>query len=719
MRYIALLFAASLLVVQCKPTDLTDNSNNNTGPVAKPSTDDGVLDRSIPPVAGEAPEIQIGDYDKFTLSNGVEVIVVTNSKLPRVSLSLQLDVDPMLEGDKVGIVGLTGQLLRRGTENRTKAQLDEEVDFIGASLNTSGSGVSGSALSKHQEKLLELMSDVLLNPAFDGDELEKLKKQTISGLATQKDNPNAIAGNVANVLNYGKDHPYGEIESEATIQDITVEDCKNYYNTYFKPNTARLVIVGDVDKAALKKQLESYFGEWQKGKVPAHTYDMPTAPKTAEVAFVDKPGAVQSVINITYPVDFKPGSDDAIMASVMNTILGGGGFSGRLMQNLREDKAYTYGAYSSLSSDELVGSFTASASVRNEVTDSAVTQFLYEMQRLRTEKVDEDHLNLILNKLAGSFSRALERPETVARFAQNIEKYNLPKDYYKTYLKKLRAITPDDIQAMAQKYLRPDNAYILVVGNKDEVADKLKPFAASGQVNFYDNAGAPVETVEIKIDNDVTGSSLLDAYLQKIGGLAAIQAIKTAEIEGTMALDNGLSLSTSQKLILGQKSYSELKMMGNPIQKQVFDGNKLSRNGQIQELDADKVQALRDQAQIINELAYLGEGYSLELKGIEMLDGAAAYKVLVNKPSGEKTTIYFDKTSGLKVKEISSTDAGEQGGIVTTTMLYSDYREVEGVLMPFKQRIEVSSQAGNQNINAEYQSVKFNTTIDESIFAVE
>lgn len=713
MRYIALLLTVSLLVVQCKPTDLADNSNN-AGPVAKPSTDDGVLDRSIPPVAGDAPEIQIGDYEKFTLSNGVEVIVVTNNKLPRVSFSLQLDVDPMLEGDKVGVVGLTGQLLRRGTENRTKAQLDEEVDFIGASLNTSGLGVSGSALSKHQDKLLELMSDVLLNPAFDGDELEKLKKQTISGLATQKDNPNAIAGNVANVLNYGKDHPYGEIESEATIKGIAVEDCKNYYDAYFKPNTTRLVVVGDVDKAALKQQLEKYFGDWKKGNVPTHEYKMPAAPKTAEVAFVDKPGAVQSVINITYPVDFKPGSDDAITASVMNTILGGGGFSGRLMQNLREDKAYTYGAYSSLSSDELVGDFNATASVRNEVTDSAVTQFLYEMNRLRTEKVDEDHLNLILNKLAGSFSRALERPETVARFAQNIEKYNLPKDYYKTYLKKLRAITPDDIQAMAQKYLRPDNAYILVVGNKDEVADKLKPFAASGEVNFYDSEGNPVENVEVEIDSDITGTSLLKAYLAKVGGLDKLQAIKTAEIDAAMTLGNGMSLEMSQKFITGQKSYSSVSMMGNTLQKQVFDGESLSVNGQKQELDADAVQGLRDQAKLVSEVAYLGEGYSLELKGMENLDGQEAYKVLVNKPSGDKTTLYFDKATGLKVKEISSTDAGEQG-MVTATTVFSDYREVDGVMIPFAQSVD----AMGQKIQTTFKSVKLNAELDAALFTIE
>lgn len=713
MKNIFFLLIASLLIVQCTPTKVVDNGNKtNPGPIAQPTGDGGTLDRSIPPSAGPAPSIQIGDYDKFTLDNGVEVIVVTNDKLPRVSFSLQLDVDPMLEGDKAGVVDLTGQLMRRGTKKRSKAQLDEEVDFIGASLSTSGSGVFASSLTKHQDKLLDLMSDVLLNSTFNEAELDKLKKQTISGLAAQKDNPNAISGNVANILNYSKNHPYGEITTEETVGNVTRDDCVEYYKSYFRPNTTRMVIVGDVDKKALKGQLEKYFGDWKEGKVPKSKYKTPAAPKTAEVAFVDKPGAVQSVITITYPVDYTPGSPEAIKARVMNQLLGGGGFAGRLMQNLREDKAYTYGAYSALNADELVGEFSASASVRNEVTDSAVVQFLYEMRRMRTEKVAQDDLNKILNKLTGSFSRALERPETVARFAQNIEKYNLPKDYYKNYLKNLRAVTVKDIQDMAKKYLTPDNAHILIVGNKDEVAPKLAKFSKSGKVNFFDTEGNPVEDKEIEMPNDVSAESVIENYIKAIGGRDALNAVEDATIELSMSMQ-GMSLDALQQFKTGEKFSLVISMMGNPVMAQKFDGEQMFANGKGTAVEAEKAKELKLQAMIAPEVAYGKMGFETELKGIEKVDGKDTYKVLVTSPTGNKTTSYYDVKTSLKVKEITITADGPDGQSTTATSIMGDYKKVEaGFMYPHK----IKQSVGPQTFDMEIKSIKVNSGLTDDIF---
>lgn len=716
MKNLFFLLILVMSFAQCTPTaKVGDNGNteNPAGPVAQPTTDGGTLDRSIPPTAGDAPEIKIGDYDKFTLDNGVEVIVVTNNKLPRVSFSLEVDADPVLEGDKAGMVDLTGQLLRRGTKTRTKAEIDEAVDFIGANMNTSGRGISASSLSKHQDLLLELMSDVLLNPTFADEELEKLKKQTISGLASEKDSPNAIAANVGNVLDFGKKHPYGEIVTEETVTNVTSADCKKYYNDYFKPNTTRLVIVGDVDAKTLKSQLNKYFGSWKKGEVPTSEYNTPTAPKATEVAFVDKPGAVQSVVKITYPVDLKPGSQDAIAASVMNTILGGGGFSARLMQNLREDKAYTYGAYSSLISNELIGEFSASASVRNEVTDSAITQFLYEIQRMRDEKVDEDALNLILNTMTGSFSRALERPETVARFAKNIEKYNLPKDYYKNYLKNLRAVTADDVQAMAKKYLLPSNAHILVVGNKDEVADKLSGFSKSGKVNFYDNEGNPVKVSNEVLPADLTATKVVENYLAAIGGKAKIEAIEDAKITMGMAM-TGATLDAVTMIQTGKKMMLELSMMGQVVQKQVFDGKKMSAAGQVQEPTGKALAELKSQTMLVDEINFLSEGYNLELKGTETINDAKAYKIAVESPEGVKSTHYFDAKTGLQVRIIGSSSSPM--GEVTVTSDISDYQTLEnGIKYPFK----VKQQMGPQAFELSIKSVELNTGIADSVFAIE
>jgi predicted Zn-dependent peptidase len=362
------------------------------------------VDRSKLPEAGPAREIKIGDYESFTLKNGMQVFVVENHKLPRVSFSLVLDREPILEGDKAGYTSMVGQMLRRGTTTRTKEQLDEEIDFIGASLGASSTAVYGSSLTKHKDKMLELMTDIMFNSTFPEEELDKIKTQTISGLAANKDDPNAISANVSTVLVYGKEHPYGEITTEETVNNITIEDIKSYYQTYFKPNIAYLAIVGDINKKEAQKLVKKLFGKWEKGDVPKPTYTLPKAPDKTIVAMVDKSSAVQSVVNITYPIVLKPGTPDLVKSRVLNQILGGGS-SARLFVNLREDKGYTYGAYSSITSDELVGEFSASASVRNEVTDSAIVQFNEELIRIKNEPVSQEELDLAISSISGSFAR--------------------------------------------------------------------------------------------------------------------------------------------------------------------------------------------------------------------------------------------------------------------------------------------------------------------------
>ncbi|MCB9082566.1 MAG: insulinase family protein, partial [Lewinellaceae bacterium] len=347
--------------------------------------------RKTAPKPGPAPKIQLSAYEQFSLPNGLQVIVVENHKLPRVSFQVFVDVPETLEGDYAGVSSMAGQLLTTGTKTRSKAQIDEAIDFIGASLSGNAKGMFGTALSKHRDQLLELMSDVLFNATFPQEEFDKLKKQTLSGLASQKDDPNAISNNVSSVLLYGKNHPYGELTTEATVSRIGVDQCKEYVRNNFKPNIAYLIIVGDITVADAKKVANTYFGKWVKGDVKKPKLTQPQAPAATQVSFVDKTGAVQSLIDITYPIDFKPGNPENTAASVMNKILGGGS-SGRLFKNIREDKGYTYGAYSSISSDELIGNFSASASVRNAVTDSSLVEFMAELNRMRNEPVTAEEL---------------------------------------------------------------------------------------------------------------------------------------------------------------------------------------------------------------------------------------------------------------------------------------------------------------------------------------
>lgn len=672
----------------------------------------GQLDRSKRPQPGPAPVINLGNYDSFTLANGLKVFVVENHKLPKVSFNLIVDRDPLNEKDKAGYIDMAGQLLRTGTKTRTKDKIDQEVDFIGASLSTSSTGVSGSSLKKHINKLLDIMSDVVLNPQFKQEELDKIKKQTLSGLASQKDDPSAIASNVATVLTFGKDHPYGELTTEATVKNITLDDLKGYYSTYFKPNISYLAIVGDIKKDEAKKLVEKYFGKWKKGEVAKNTFTAPSQPLLAKVAMVDRPASVQSVINITYPIDLKIGSPDVVKANVMNTILGGG-FQSKINNNLREVHGYTYGAGSSIDADKYAGKFSVSTTVRNSVTDSAITEILNEMRKMRSEKITAEELQSTKNYITGGFARSLENPQTIANFAINIERYGLSKDYYKNFLTRLSEVTVDDVQEVAKKYVKPNNAYILVVGNADEVAKTLTNFTINNKVNYYDIYGNEVDPAAQNLPAGVTIESVLDKYTQAVGGKENLLKIKDKTMKLSASIQGmNLTITISQKA--PNKLYQNLDA-GVFQQMTVFDGEKgkVSAMGQEQPIEGSALEEIKVQAAIHGHLDYPALGVKPELSGMEKINGKDAYKVTLNYPSGSKATQYYDVESGFLVRSTSTVNSPQ--GTFTQTSDFGDYKEVEGIKFPFKMHQSV----GPQDIELTVDSIEINTGLQDSLFEVK
>lgn len=658
------------------------------------------VDRSELPASGPAPEINIGDAEMFTLENGLKVILVTNDKLPRVAFSLVLDRDPLMEGDKAGLTGFVGQMMTSGTESRTKDQIDEEIDFIGASLSASSTSIFGSSLKKHQGKLLELMTDVLYNPSFPEEELEKLRKQTLTGLATTKDDPNAISSRLASAMVYGKDHPYGEVETEETIKNISVEDVKSYYETFFKPNIAYLTIVGDMELNEAKKITEEYFADWRAGDVPTFTYEKPSRTNETVVGLVDRSSSVQTVINVTQPVELKVGDEDYISSRLLNQILGGGS-SARLFMNLREDKGYTYGAYSSISPDRLIGRFNASGSVRTEVTDSAVVEFLYEINKIVEEGVTAEELEKAKANLSGSFGRSLESPSTIASFALNIERYGLPKDYYKNYLQELNSYTVSDINQTAKELIDPSKLYITAVGNGSEIQEKLAQF---GEVRLYDNMGFPAK--ELTADADMTAEKVISNYLEAIGGKDKAQTIETAkftmnaEVMGTvltMAMTYDANGRYAQKTSVG----------GNVMQSSVIlkDSGKISVQGQSMELTGAQLEEAKINSYLIPEAWISDLGYSLSLDGLKDVDGTPAYKVVISAPSGAKLINYYDQSTGLKIKN-ENPASGDT--------FYSDYQEKNGVLIPMTWTIK--SPMIPVPLEAKVAEVTINEELTESDF---
>ena len=343
------------------------------------------IDRSTMPTPGPDPVVKLGTAEKFSLENGLTVIMVENHKLPRVAATLRIDNAPYFEGEIAGVSGMMGNLLGRGTSNITKDEFNETVDFLGASVGFFSSGASARSLEKYFPQVLGLMADGVKNSEFTQEEFDKEKEVTLEGLKAEEKNIPAIANRVENVLVYGKKHPNGEFTSKASVNNITLEAVKSNFNTYYKPNNAYLIIVGDIDTKETKELVKSLFADWEKGEIPVSSFPKPKNVTTAEINFVNMSNANQSEISIVNTIDLTLGDPDYYAALLANKILGGGG-SARLFQNLREDKAYTYGSYSRVSQSRQTGVFKATAGVRNMVTDSAIVEMQKEINTIVTKR---------------------------------------------------------------------------------------------------------------------------------------------------------------------------------------------------------------------------------------------------------------------------------------------------------------------------------------------
>jgi zinc protease len=663
------------------------------------------VDRSKTPQPAPAPKIQIGDFTKFELPNGLKVYVVENHQLTRVSFSIALVFEPTLEGENAGISSIAASLIGTGTRTRTKDQINEEIDFIGASLSPSASGIYASSLKKHTNQLLEVLSDVTINSEFKAEELEKKRTQFLSNIAANKDDPHAIASNVSGALFYGKNHPYGEFETEASIKKVSLDMCTKYYQTYFRPNIAYLSVVGDITPSEAKKLVEKYFGAWQKGEVPSQQYAKPQPPETTRVALVDRPQSVQSVIKVGYPVDLGMGSPDLIKARVTNTVLGGGTF--RLFDNLREKHGYTYGAYSSLNINPLVSSFEASTSARNAVTDSAITQIIFEMKRLRDEPVPASELSMVKNYMTGNFALSLENPQTIAAFAVNTERYKLPKDFYANYLKNIEAVTAADVQEMARKYILPEHSTIFVVGKASQIAEKLKVFSPQAKVDFYDLDAKLLEPAAKALPEGVNVKSVFQNYLKAVGGEQNIAKVTDITTKGSFSVQGmNLNLNIYQKI--PGKYLVEIQMAGQTVQKIVLNGESCHSSGLQGSMDLTgaELEQMKLQAMPFPELEYDKMGYKTELKGLSKVNGKDAYQVDITSPGNSLSSDFFSVETGLKVRSVAQV-AG-----VTQTAEFDDYTEVNGIKLPKTMKRTF----GPQPVEIAIDQITVNTKLADDIF---
>jgi len=649
------------------------------------------------PKPGPTPTINITKPKTFTLKNGLTVMVVENNKLPRVNMSLSIDRPPVYEGKIVGVSQIMADQLGSGTTSMTKEDFNKKIDFLGANLNFSSAGANANTLSKYFPQVLGLMADAIVNPKFSETEVKNSKDRMIEGLKADEKNASSIANRVSTALTYGKNTSRGEFETEESIKDIQLADVQNMYNKYYAPNNAYLVVVGDVKYNDAKKMIEKAFSGWKKSNTTFAALEPAANVAATEINVVDVPTAVQSVVSVGNINSLKMSDPNYFSSMIANYILGGGG-EARLFMNLREKNGFTYGAYSSLTASKYSPSFSANSSVRNEVTDKAVKEFMNELNAI--SKVTPEELANAKAKLKGDFIRSLERPETIARFALNEKVQNLPADFYTNYLKSIDKVTAEDVSAAVKATILPNQSRIFVAGKAADISEGLEKLGYP--VKYYDNEANPTaKPSSQKMDASVTLSTVAEKYIAAIGGLAAVEQINSITTDASAKVQ-GMDLDMNMIQAKGAKMKMEIKMMGNTFQKIVFDGRDgfMEMQGQKTPMPEEAKKELAASTELFPELGF-AKSADYKLTGIEKFENEDAYVV-----KKDKNTYYYSVKTGLKLGE-TKMQKGPQGEMAVPTV-FGDYKVVSGVKLPYK----MSQNMGGMPVDFTVKSYQINQSKD-------
>ncbi|HEV2704541.1 MAG TPA: pitrilysin family protein [Pyrinomonadaceae bacterium] len=424
------------------------------------------------------------------LANGLRVVVVEQRRLPLVSFRLSFRAGDVFDPPELpGLTDILTNMLTEGTEARTSKQLADEVARLGATLsagaNSDYTTVAASSLSTYADEVLALLAEVTLTPSFPEDELELTKQNAQQNLIAQRAQPSFLATETLARVVFGE-HPYAVVSpSSESIERMTRERLASFHRERFVPNNAVLFVVGDVERAHVLESAERLFGNWQPGEAPVARFPAPPVRDERVIYLVDRPGSAQSNIVIANTA-IKRTDPDYFRALVMHTILGANA-SSRLFMNLREEKGYTYGAYSSLDARRYAGTFRATSEVRTPVTGASLKEFFYELERIREEEASEKELSDAKSYLTGVFPIRLETQEGLTDQLVQIKMHGLGDDYLHTYRERVQEVTREEVREVARRVVLPDVAAVVVVGDADAIYEEVKPFAE--RVELYDSAG--------------------------------------------------------------------------------------------------------------------------------------------------------------------------------------------------------------------------------------
>jgi zinc protease len=460
------------------------------GQQERPSTKGAVI-KGKAPVNKDVLKVKLPKPYETKLSNGMQVLVLEDHKLPTFNMQMVILSGGLADPEEEpGVAQYVATMLREGTKTRSSKQIAEDTDRLGASLFANSglssltSTVSASGLTDNFDQIMELFADVILNPAFPADELNKLKARAVAQIRLQRASPSFLSNERFQKAMYGS-HPAARVALTAKeIGQLTPEMLQKFHAARYRPNNAIFAIVGDVKPAEVVAKLEKTFASWKPGDIPKT--EIPKAPETAssKIILIDRPNSAQANV-VLGTLSIERTDPDYFPLMVMNQVLGGGA-AARLFLNLREDKSFTYGAYSGVSSFKYRGTFRANTEIRQDVLKPAMNELMYEIKRIRDEKIPVDEFERAKRTIIGGWALQLESPQSILSDVITQKLYALPADYWDTYPQKVAAVTPEEAQRVARKYLDLDKLQIIVVGDAKTIAGDLKQF---GKVEVYDTEG--------------------------------------------------------------------------------------------------------------------------------------------------------------------------------------------------------------------------------------
>lgn len=460
------------------------------------ATAQGTFDRSKPPELGPPPKVSLPPITTRQLPNGLKLMIVEQHELPLADFVLLVGsgstADP---ASKPGIANLLSAMLREGTTTRKSLEIADQIAFLGIRLSPTSSWES-STLSLHTptaqlDSALALFADVALHPSFPANEFERVRKTQLTELLQLRDQGSAIASIAFPAIIYGSAHPYGAPAqgTEASVKALTAADLQSYYQANFRPNNATLIVVGDVTPAQVEQKINALFGSWQRADLPQINYSEPPKSGATTIYLIDKPGAAQSSFRIG-AVGVPRSTQDYFALTVMNTILGGS-FSSRLNQNLRETRGFTYGAGSRFDMRRAAGPFLASAEIVTAKSDSALLEFMKELNGIR-QLVPPAELSRAKRYLQLQLPGNFETTQQIAAALVPVALYGLPLDYYNNYVQNIESVTQADVARVAQQYINPGSLAVVIVGDRKTIETGLKATNV-GPIAIRDISGQPIQ----------------------------------------------------------------------------------------------------------------------------------------------------------------------------------------------------------------------------------